>query len=74
MNPRILELAKQAGLKAESETALSPVEQKFSELIVRECLEVVEKQFGGGDGDGIEWDRAITFTYEDIERYFGVEE
>jgi len=37
MNERILELAKQAGLKFPSETAMSPVELKFAELIVREC-------------------------------------
>jgi hypothetical protein len=37
MNKRILELAKQAGLKSLSETAISPQEQKFAELIVREC-------------------------------------
>jgi hypothetical protein len=37
MNELILELAKQAGLKFSSETAMSPVELKFAELIVREC-------------------------------------
>ena len=34
MNERILELAKQAGLKFPSEEALSPVEIKFAELII----------------------------------------
>ena len=42
MNERILELAKQAGLKFPSETALSPVEIKFAELIVRECAKRAE--------------------------------
>ena len=37
MNERILELAKQAGIKANSEQAMSPQEQLFAELIVREC-------------------------------------
>jgi hypothetical protein len=37
MNERILELAKQAGIKANSEQALSPQEQLFAELIVQEC-------------------------------------
>ena len=46
---------------------------KFAELIVGECLEVVEKQLGGGNGDGVEWDRAIDFTYEDMKTHFGVE-
>ena len=43
-------------------------------LVLLECLEVVERQLGGGNGDGVEWDRAIDFTYEDMKRHFGVEE
>jgi hypothetical protein len=38
MNERILEIAKQAGLRYPSEEALSPVEIKFAELIVQECV------------------------------------
>ncbi len=41
MNLRILELAQEAGLKWPSETALSPVEEKFAQLIVDECVNVV---------------------------------
>ena len=41
MNERILELAKTAGLKFPSETTLSPSEEKFAELIVRECINVI---------------------------------
>ena len=41
MNERILELAKQSGLKFPSETALSPVEIKFAELIVAECTKIL---------------------------------
>lgn len=37
MNERILELAKLAGIKANSEQAMSPREQLFAELIVKEC-------------------------------------
>ena len=37
MNERILELAKQAGIKANSEQAMSPQEQLFAELIVKDC-------------------------------------
>jgi hypothetical protein len=40
MNERFLEIAKRAGLKFPSETALSPMEQKFAELIVRECINI----------------------------------
>ena len=42
MNERILQLAKQAGLKFPSEEALSPVEIKFAELIVEECAKRAE--------------------------------
>ena len=46
MNERILELAKQAGLKFPSEEALSPVEIKFAELIVRACADIAyNKQY-----------------------------
>lgn len=38
MNERINELAKSAGLKFPSETALSPAEEKFAQLIVQECI------------------------------------
>ena len=44
MNERILQLAKQAGLKFPSEEALSPVEIKFAELIVRECMKLNSKE------------------------------
>ena len=79
MNERIRELEKQAtdivkcGLNGTA-TAESFNRKKFAELIVQECLEVVEKQLGGGNGDGVEWDRAIDFTYDDMKKHFGVEE
>jgi hypothetical protein len=47
MNQRFLELAKQARLKFPSETALSPMEEKFAELIVKECAEISENYAGG---------------------------
>ena len=40
LHERILQLAKQAGLKFPSEEALSPVEIKFAELIVQRCAEL----------------------------------
>jgi hypothetical protein len=50
MNELILELAKQAGLKFPSETAMSPVELKFAELIIRECAEQVKNLRVNGYG------------------------
>jgi len=80
MNERINKLFGQAMDQSIPETwttlthsQLSILKDKFAELLVRECLEVVEKQLGGGNGDGVEWDRAIDFTYEDMKKHFGVE-
>lgn len=67
MNERILEIAKQAGLKFPSETDLSPQEEKFAELIVGECAEVLLK-----------W-KAEPFPFDEdlavslIKEHFGVE-
>ena len=83
MNERIKELKRQAlmfaqekcnGQSRDANGVLRSdiMTEKFAELIVRECLEVVEKQLGGGNGDGVEWDRAIDFTYEDMKKHFGV--
>ena len=67
MNERILELAKQAGLKFPSEEALSPVEIKFAELIVRECLVVINQSNGVSDDDVIK-------ISQDVKKHFGIEE
>jgi hypothetical protein len=66
MNERILELAKQAGLKFPSETAMSPVELKFAELIVKECAKVAER------ADHSETE--IRCMYEVVTEHFGFEE
>jgi hypothetical protein len=64
MNPRILQLAKQAGLDDD----ICPLDEwdhpeleKFAELIVRECAEVAA-----------EHDALV--IYEEIREHFGVEE
>ena len=67
MNERILELAKQAGLKFPSETAMSPVELKFAELIVKKCMSLVSEP--GPDMNDTE--RGILAQ---IKHHFGVEE
>ena len=72
MNERMLELAKEAGLKFKSEVALSPPEIKFAELIMQECIKAAETDWHTPDGWG--WTlgqaKAIEFIYE----RFGVEE
>lgn len=69
MNKRIEELAKQSGLDIYGlgldwnkwDTAVS----KFAELIVKECLEVMDQNWS----DGHEVHQAM----DDIEKHFGVE-
>ena len=67
MNNRILELAKQAGVKFPSETNLSPTEKKFAELIVRECIGVVNKRYMG---DNNREDMEVRRCVEDLKKHF----
>lgn len=52
MSERILELAKQAGLKFPSEIDLSPPEKKFAELILEE---VMQELFINGHEDAFDF-------------------
>lgn len=63
---KLLELAKQSGIKAQSETAISPAELTFAKLIIDECLCLVD------DENGMDIERFIVMR-EDIKKYFGVE-
>ncbi len=66
MNERIKEFAIQSGLP----TALDYHQkryEKFAELIVRECLTVINQPNGVGDDDVIR-------ISDDVKRHFGVEE
>lgn len=66
MNERILELAKTAGLKFPSETALSPSEKKFAELIARECADLFAVEYGNTGLSGHEVARVL-------KKRFGIE-
>lgn len=45
-------------------------EDKFAELLVQECLDVIERShFGSGD----EWDVAVLSVKEDVREHFEVE-
>ena len=71
MNERIIELAKTAGLKFPSETALSPSEEKFAELIVRECIARVQLQ-NRMDETTEQW--VYDNLVDDFKEHFGVKE
>ena len=72
MNEKIKQLAQQAGVIALSENGIAPPLEKFAELIVRECVGVVE-------GGRFLHDQAPTALFAKecssaIKRHFGVEE
>ena len=70
MNERILELAKQAGIKANSEQAMSPQEQLFAELIVQECIGIAHEV---GRNPFIEAYEERGKIIKKIKQHFGVE-
>ena len=78
MNERIRELAREAagGLldyTAEGEWKLSQNEaEKFAQLIVKECVGIVDNAERGGSNDV--WDNAVKFIRRDLKEHFGVEE
>jgi len=69
MNERIIELAEQSGLEYNFDPTLWLKYEKFAELIVRECLEIVNrKEYSYHEADPL-WE-----TAEMIKEHFGVEE
>ena len=82
MNERITQLAVEAGLLnyIDLETPrryfisgnadLEEVE-KFAELIVQECISVVDDAERGGSNEI--WDNAVKFIRRDLKEHFGVE-
>jgi hypothetical protein len=67
---RIIQLAKQASLKFPSETAMSPVELKFAELIVRDCMEVASPNYMSTPEDSVYY---VEQAIDRIAEHFGVE-
>ena len=73
MNQRIRELIKQSYVTIESpsgEWYTDFSKEKFAELIVRECLNIVEPDEDSGD----EWCVTLKGTAQEIKQHFGVEE
>jgi hypothetical protein len=74
MNTRLRQFEKQSGLeifglgakRVPWETAL----EKYAELIVRECLKIVEPTEDSGD----EWCVTLKGAAQEIKQHFGVEE
>jgi len=69
MNERLRELMIEADYPA-PELALRA--QRLAELIVAECLGIVDDAERGGSNDI--WDNAVKFIRQDLQEHFGVEE
>ena len=68
MNQRLSAIKQQAHLYAlDQEWYIDSFEQRFAELIVKECIGIVEKQKA-------KMSYGPTFVIEDIKQHFGVEE
>ena len=65
MNQRIKELAEQAGFIPDNAPGMNPVLEKFAELIVRECLKVMDQQWIVPD--------EVYQAMQNIKKHFGIE-
>jgi hypothetical protein len=77
MNERIKELADKIWAEEywdnPATDKLLPAQlNKFAELIVAECLGIVDDAERGGSNDI--WDNAVKFIRRDLQEHFGVEE
>jgi hypothetical protein len=70
MNERIKELAKQATRQYSPTYYTQEWIQGFAQLIVLECLKIVEPDMTSGD----EWCVTLNETAQSIRQHFGVEE
>ena len=72
MNERIKELMEQAGLYdfVIESMGINEEMEKFAELIVRECVSIVEPMEDSGD----EWCVALKGAAQEIKEHFGVEQ
>ena len=72
MKERIKELEKQCWQSTQTEPYVLFDVKKFAELIVRECLGIVNDAERGGDNEI--WDNAVKFIIRDLKEHFGVKE
>ena len=81
MNERIKLLAREAGLLVHNPEGVPTKLEKFAELIVRECADVIQKEVSMKYKDGGETEEFMGGHYASsllarvkIKRHFGVEE
>jgi hypothetical protein len=71
MNERIQALANKAGYNDQIYEISKEGLEKFAELIVAECISVVDDAERSGSNEI--WDNAVKFIRRDIQEHFGVE-
>ncbi len=71
MNEHIQKLAEQQGLTGPNYFLSSQELEKFAELIVRECMSIVDDAERGGSNEI--WDNAVKFIRRDMKQHFGVD-
>jgi len=74
MNERIKELFEQAGTDVSGKWMGIDNAEKFAELMVRECVELVSVNRDLAIEDGWNVDEAMSTAINDIKEWFGVEE
>jgi len=72
MNEQIRELINQVGTDVSGKWISVDNAEKLAELIVAECLGIVDDAERGGSNDI--WDNAVKFIRRDLQEHFGVEE
>lgn len=75
MNKRIQEIAIKAGLLSADyngfdSNRLTKSEEKFAELLIQECIEIVNLS---NTQSNSQWDKALTFAANSIKENFGIE-
>jgi len=68
--PMLEKFAAQSLVESDGELIFS--KEKFAELIVAECISVVDDAERGGSNEI--WDNAVKFIRKDIKEHFGVEQ
>ena len=77
MNDRIKELAEQATVIRKTFHGIEHIEfdkEKFAELIVKECIDIVAKEHDEGIDRHGDYQLALYEAYREIKEHFGVEE
>jgi len=73
MNERIKELAEQVDREFDNPGARYKAIERFAELIIKKCRDVVSTTRDQAIEDGWNVDEAMSTAMYDIEEYFGVE-